>query len=343
MIENKEYAASFYSKMNLVRKNILALDWKDDKFLSLGGRNGYNYLSIDKIKRNLAPILQGCNLDLGIEFCDLTQLNDPKGAIQHWTVRLKASLIDVETGYERVYTAYGESSDHADKGVNKAQTAAMKQFLSNTFMLIDGIDPDGENMERQGGFVPKAPAEVIVAKSKVLANAIKPTPAVEVAEPAANASEEAADEPVEANDVEEAPKAPAAPVKPAKAPAPKPKAPTAKPKPAAPKPKAPASKPKLKVTPAESPKLGDTKADMAEAPAEKPTLGAIVADAAYELEISTPHKNAIANILRVKTEQAARGEITPAEYNQMSVDFATIMDNATGTAFLNKYRVGTYE
>lgn len=203
MTSNKE-AVGFYTKMNKVRADLLTLDWKDDKFLSLGGRSGYNYLSIDKIKRNLAPVLQANGIDLGIEYCDLTQLGDVNAAMQHWIVTLKASLIDIESGFERTYTAFGESSDHGDKGVNKAQTAAMKQFLSNTFMLIDGIDPDAEDKPVVTGSFTKTPTETLVAKSKVLANAVKPT----VKEEPAPKVEEVKEEPVKApEEPKEEPKA----------------------------------------------------------------------------------------------------------------------------------------
>lgn len=292
-----EEAISFYTKMNKVRADLLTLDWKDDKFLSLGGRSGYNYLSIDKIKRNLAPVLQAHGIDLGIEYCDLTQLGDANAATQHWIVTLKASLIDISTGFERVYTAFGESSDHGDKGVNKAQTAAMKQFLSNTFMLIDGIDPDADTGERTGTFTPKTPTETLVAKSKVLANAVKP-PVVK-AEPAPKV-EETKDVP------EKAPEEP---------------------------------KEEPKVEPKEEVKDEPVES---ETPAEEPVkeeFVPLVAESLKELKITAPQRSAIARIIETKTKWATEGKITPAEYNQMSADYADIKDQASGSAFISKHRV----
>ena len=291
---NKE-AIGFYAKMNLVRGDLLSLDWKDDKFLSLGGRSGYNYLSIDKIKRNLAPVLQQRGLDLGIEYCDLTQLGDVNAAVQHWTVTLKASLIDIESGYERVYTAYGESSDHGDKGVNKAQTAAMKQFLSNTFLLIDGIDPDAEDKTSvTTSSFNRSPTETLVVKSKILDKAIK-TPAVSVPDTNDEVAEKAtgapADEqkPAENTETESKTEAPA-------------------------------------VEPSEE-------------SVEKCTFVPLVAESIKDLKVTGPQRGAISRIIETRTKMAMEGQLTPAEYNQMSADYADIKDQASGTAFISKYRV----
>lgn len=306
MTENKE-AIRFYTKMNKVRADILTLDWKDDKFLPLGGRSGYDYLSIDKIKRNLAPVFQTHGIDLGIEYCDLLQLGDPNAATQHWIIKLKASLIDIDTGFERIYTAFGESSDHGDKGVNKAQTAAMKQFLSNTFLLIDGIDPDAEASVK-AGFVQKTPTEELVAKSKVLANAVKPTPVAPKAEVKA---------------------------KPAPAVAPKAESKVA---------------PKVEAEPVAEPvaEIDDAPVEMKveekepEAPSEDVKVGDVIplaADSLKDLKVTNPQRSAIAKIVETRTKLAMEGKMTPAEYNQMSADFADIKDQASGSAFISKYRV----
>lgn len=291
---NKE-AIGFYAKMNLVRGDLLSLDWKDDKFLSLGGRSGYNYLSIDKIKRNLAPVLQQRGLDLGIEYCDLTQLGDVNAAVQHWTVTLKASLIDIESGYERVYTAYGESSDHGDKGVNKAQTAAMKQFLSNTFLLIDGIDPDAEDKASATTVsFNRSPMETLVAKSKILDKAIK-TPTVSVSNTDNEASENAKEAPAEEQKPAENIEAES-------------------------KTEAPAVEP-------------------SEVPVEGCAFVPLVAESIKDLKVTGPQRGAISRIIETRTKMAMEGQLTPAEYNQMSADYADIKDQASGTAFISKYRV----
>lgn len=295
-----EEAISFYSKMSKARADILTLDWKDDKFLSLGGRNGYNYLSIDKIKRNLAPVLQTHGIDLGIEYCDLTQLGDANAAVQHWIVTLKASLIDVSTGFERTYTVFGESSDHGDKGVNKAQTAAMKQFLSNTFMLIDGIDPDAEDKPSAGDSFIKTPTETLVAKSRILANAVKPPVATEPAPKAdvtKSVPEKASEGPKEGPKVEP------------------------------------------KVEPKEEVKEGPV---VAETPADGPVkseLASIIPESLKELNVTAPQRSAITRIIETRTKWATEGKLTPAEYNQMSADYADIKDQASGSAFISKYRV----
>lgn len=298
MTSNKE-AVGFYTKMNKVRADLLTLDWKDDKFLSLGGRSGYNYLSIDKIKRNLAPVLQANGIDLGIEYCDLTQLGDANAAMQHWIVTLRASLIDIESGFERTYTAFGESSDHGDKGVNKAQTAAMKQFLSNTFMLIDGIDPDAEDKPIATGSFTKTPTETLVAKSKVLENAVKPA----IKEEPAPKVEEVKEEPIIVADE---------------------------------------PKDDSKAEPVEEPVTKEPEVSSLTEPTKElspESLVPVVADSVKDLKVTGPQRNAISRIIGIKTKQAMEGQISVVEYNQMSADYADIKDQASGSAFISKYRV----
>lgn len=320
MTENKE-VKSFYTKMNKVRGDLLTLDWKDDKFLSLGGRSGYNYLSIDKIKRNLAPVLQAHGIDLGIEYCDLKQLGEPNTTNLHWLVTLRASLIDIDTGFERVYTAYGESSDHGDKGVNKAQTAAMKQFLSNTFMLIDGIDPDADVSERNTSFTPKTHAEILEAKSKILANAVRtkaPDAPAPVFKQTPVKEEKAPEE-------KETPKA--APKTVRKVPEKAPEEPVVTPEPEEPK--------------EDLPPMPIEACDLAEpVPEMMPDkIIPLVAESVSDLKVTIPQRNAIANILKVRTKMALDGQISVMEYNTMSADYADIKDNASGAAFIGKYKV----
>jgi hypothetical protein len=311
-----EEAISFYTKMNLVRADLLALDWKDDKFLSLGGRSGYNYLSIDKIKRNIAPVLQARGIDLGIEYCDLTQLGNPDAANQHWIITLKASLIDISTGFERVYTAFGESSDHGDKGVNKAQTAAMKQFLSNTFLLIDGIDPDAEDRLVATGTFTKTPTETLVAKSKILGNAVKPAdvdkpkPEVKVSPPAPKAaptpkSEEKVVQPTPQEEVKSEPVV---------------------------------EKAEDNSAPVET-QEEILKKEMADVPDEEGVFVPFVAETIKDLKVTGPQRSAISRIIDVRTKWAMEGKLSVAEYNAMSADYAGIVDQKSGADFITKYRV----
>jgi hypothetical protein len=314
----KEGATSFYSKMNRAREELLTLDWKDDKFLSLGGRSGYNYLSIDKIKRNIAPVLQRNGIELGIDYENLNMVGDPKDAMQHWTVRLEASLIDIDTGYERRYSAYGESADHGDKGVNKAQTAAMKQFLSNVFLLIDGIDPDATGGESTGSFAQKTPNEVLIAKSKILANAVKTAPKASNEGTTPEAVSQVPDAPKKAPVKDMPPKAAEPVVEPVAEPEEAPKA-----------------------EPVEKTKKVPEISGLAEPTAElsPDAIVAIAENSVKDLNVSAPQKGAISNVIKVRTKLAQEGKISVMEYNTMSADYAAITDNASGAAFLKKYNV----
>lgn len=297
----KEDIVKFYAKMKSVRKEILAADWGKDKYLSFGAK-GYYYLSVDKMKRIIAPILLNNGLDLSVTFHDLEQRQEIGSMTQHWTVKLDAALSDMDTGFCKTYYVYGESGDSGDKGVSKAQTAAMKQFLSNVFLLIDGIEPD----EGDAGTVSsetfasphKSSTEV---RSAVLSNAVK-------------------------SNTPTAPKVPGTPVVPKTPPIPK--ATPNKPLVAPTKPTEPIEKPSEVKEGGEEPKqdmeVKNTASDRFNS---------------SELPVTKPQANSINNIVTVRTQWAQEGKMSKEEFDEMSSDFDGISDTQTAMAFIKKYRV----
>lgn len=179
--EWSEARTAFLRKKNEARKKSMILDWTKDKALSYNGKIGYKYLSVEKMKRNLLPIFTECGLDFKFDYGNLTKQESPSAAMsEHWTLECIATLTDIDTGYYETTVVYGESSDSLDKGVSKASTYALKTWLSDTFMLIDGIDPDeAPDATSSRTFVPKTEKEQEEVKSKVFAQAIPPTPAPE--------------------------------------------------------------------------------------------------------------------------------------------------------------------
>lgn len=164
-------------KISELRKEVLLKDWSDDKIFSMNGKSGYQYLSADKVKKTLAPLFSKHGIELKIRFSELECRNAIGNMSQHWTIRLDVSLVDVDSGDMCTSTVYGEAGDSGDKGVSKAQTCAIKQWVFSEFFIADGIDPDAVgSMTDVGGFYKKSPEDKEEVVSKVLAQSMKPTP-----------------------------------------------------------------------------------------------------------------------------------------------------------------------
>lgn len=268
-------------KMSELRKEMLTKDWADDKMFTMGGKGGYSYLSADKVKKTLAPLFSKHGIELRCEFNDL-QSRDPIGNMsQHWTIRLDMTMIDVETGETMTSSVYGEAGDSGDKGVSKAQTCAIKQWVFSEFFIADGIDPDAaaDFGASNPGFYKKSAEEKEEVVSKVLSQGIR-----------SKKKEAPKEEPKEMPE-----KAPAE-EKPAEGPKPEPKV------------EEPAKAP-------EAPKTGGF----------KPT---------------GPQAKAIQRIEDVWEQRAKAGEVTPEEYNAMSMARATLASAADAVAFIKTYKVG---
>ena len=154
------------------------LDWEKDKAMSYGNKPGYRYLSVDKMKRNLLPVFMAVGLDFKLSYREIEDRGTLSSLPVHWTIECDATLTDIETGYSETTSVYGESGDSLDKGLSKASTYALKTWLSDTFMLVDGIDPDADPTD--GGAIKsytlKTDKEKDEIKSKVLSNGTKPEP-----------------------------------------------------------------------------------------------------------------------------------------------------------------------
>ena len=168
---NKEEWKSLYSKMNELRADVVSRDWSKDKNFPIGGR-AVGYLSAEKVKKTIAPLVHKHGLELEMKFSELTQMGEVAGFKQHWFVRLDASLVDTDTGLRSTTTVYGESGDAGDKGISKAQTVAIKQWVLTEFLIADGIDPEDEPA-RGNTFVPKSHEETEEVRSQVLAQTVK--------------------------------------------------------------------------------------------------------------------------------------------------------------------------
>lgn len=174
--EVPEKNMTFLEKLNQFRKEVLACDWTYDKYLSLGGNKGYMFMSSDKCRRNVAPILAKLGLEFVPEFSNLQALPPAGSLSQHWSIQLRATLIDTATGESMTSVVYGEGADSADKGIAKAQTHAVKQWLLQSQLLTDGVNADDDESvnSNTGTFRKKTSEEIEEVKSKVMEHGIPP-------------------------------------------------------------------------------------------------------------------------------------------------------------------------
>ena len=129
------------SKISDLRAEVLSKDWTDDKMMRGGGMQ-YPYLSTDKILRNVSPLLSKHGVEMTIEYVNPTLTRDFGNMSAHWTVELIVTLWDTESGEHLSNHVFGEAADTLDKGLAKAQTYALKKWITSFFMISDGIDTD---------------------------------------------------------------------------------------------------------------------------------------------------------------------------------------------------------
>lgn len=207
--------ASLLTKISELRADVLSKDWTDDKMMRGGGMQ-YPYLSTDKILRNVSPLLSNHGIEMTIEYVNPTMTRDFGNMSAHWTVELIVTLWDIETGEHLQNHVFGEAADTLDKGLAKAQTYALKKWITSFFMISDGIDTD--NIQPVASTFKKPTEDEI----KVIKTQIKENKDV-VAPPAETPKEEKPQEaPVEAPEKKKRSKkaeTPAEPEKPAEEPA----------------------------------------------------------------------------------------------------------------------------
>ena len=152
MTEESDYAdvpkfrLAIYRKVNAMRADVLKADWRPDKFYVIKKENTrVDYVSVGKMKANLNPIFAAHGVDYDLDFGEPIPVGTSGS---HFIVPLKVMMVDIETGAWCVDRVNGEAIDMGDKAVGKAQSYAMKQWLSNRFMISDGSDPErGDTQE----------------------------------------------------------------------------------------------------------------------------------------------------------------------------------------------------
>ena len=174
-MEGSDVERQFHRKFNSARKAVYAADWTPDKAFKIQG-NMVPYVSIAKMKRNIAPALLKSGIDFTVEFSDLVQ-RTVGTSTTYWSVTCKVSFFDEDTGYGMSTAAIGGYAG-TDKGITICQTFALKQALSSVFLIIDGIEPMDD--VTTGTYHAKTEEEIEEVKSNILNNkdVIKPTETV---------------------------------------------------------------------------------------------------------------------------------------------------------------------
>lgn len=173
-MEDMEIRSKFYTKLSNMRADVNSLDWSKDALLAMPGGRGYQYLSSDKIKRNLAPLFPKHGLEFDQNVVAVEQFPAIGSMSQHWVVTMEIVLTDIDTGYSQTTVVKGEAGDSGDKGIGKALTYAYKRWAVGKFQLADGMDPDAMDASPRGSFTPRTIEETSEIKSKIAANAVKP-------------------------------------------------------------------------------------------------------------------------------------------------------------------------
>ena len=167
------------SKIQKFRKEILKEDWKPDSSYTRPGPRGMplviNYVSINKIKRNTAPIHAELGLDLKINMDEVTDIPNNGGVRGKFTFIL-TDLDSCQTDETTIFS----SAPSSDKGESVSISNAIRIFYSSRFGIVDGIEFDehDEVSEMKSALSEKAipPAESVPAPAPVSAPAPVPEP-----------------------------------------------------------------------------------------------------------------------------------------------------------------------
>lgn len=184
------------SKLLELRRILRSQDWSDDGTFFIPSRpnGGYTYVSAEKAKRQFNEALEQAGVNMQVVFSDLQKHDSIGNMSQHWTVKCTMKIF--ADGEFLEFIAFGEAGDSGDKGVNKAQTDAIKQIIFNEFLVADSSDPEGNVSDIEappaGRRIPVPPQRLAEIKEKLATSQVKPA---EPSEPAPAKAPEPVQEP----------------------------------------------------------------------------------------------------------------------------------------------------
>ena len=116
--------------------------------------HNYRYATESDILDGVRPILARQGLALFIDVINSSWRDGPVGRDEKAsapivTVEMRFTLGCAETGATMTTTLMAEGQDGGDKGYYKAYTGGLKYWLSKTFLISSGDDPEQDHVERE--------------------------------------------------------------------------------------------------------------------------------------------------------------------------------------------------
>lgn len=169
--DNIVLQSSLYKKINELRKYIRNVEFIYDKELpsNLGGDE---YYSIGQFYNALQNGCIEVGLDFSYDVVDVISfekdLVKPSGKlpIHVATVKIKATLTDIDTGVSKEYYTIAQGSDTIDKAISGASTLAFRQWFTKNFSPKDANDEDNTPNETPKSEEPKVPVYIPESKKE---------------------------------------------------------------------------------------------------------------------------------------------------------------------------------
>ena len=161
-----ELRAKLQQKKNALRKAL-----KSKGILAREGKNkydNYKYFSESQYKALFTELLSDVGLELAFTELDYQMYEGANEKMANGRlVKLKFSLIDIDTGFSEETVITGEALDKGDKAGYKAYTGAIKYYLANTFMVATGDDPENDSPEDDSPEVKTKPKEKMATEKQI--------------------------------------------------------------------------------------------------------------------------------------------------------------------------------
>ena len=132
---------SINGKLSELAKRISAQDWTPDGAYTLKGRT-INYVTGQKLKRLIRPILNDLNILFSIDINDVSALPACGVKDNHVLARCIITLTDADSGQSKGYYVISEGADAGDKAVLSAVAYAKRLFWIQNFDIVDGLEDE---------------------------------------------------------------------------------------------------------------------------------------------------------------------------------------------------------
>lgn len=134
-LSETEKTVLFFKKKNLLRQKLLAHKFVIDGYNS---QQKYEYVKAEQYRNALSKYCLEVGLDYHISGVNCIFENMIKSEKMYLTTVIQdVHLIDIETGYEQTSRVFAHGSDNLDKGMYKADTMILKEYVRNEFGVID--------------------------------------------------------------------------------------------------------------------------------------------------------------------------------------------------------------